>query len=327
MCHGRREPRRPFYLSFFLLGLALGFGAGCATSGPPAVKVAKTEELWSYEGLTGRRITTEHFEVISTLRDAAFEEALPEFLEAVYQRYQKMLPPPEDEHSRLTVYVFGIRQEWDRFTQRRFPTRYHVYSRIRHGGYTEGNTSVSFYVSRSATLATLTHEAWHQYLGSRFDAPIPAWLNEGLACYHEALHCVGDKPVFTPQRNTFRINSLCEAVQDDTLLSLQQIVDTDAGQVISQDNRRITQVYYAQAWALVTFLRHGGGGRYAEAFDQLLKDIADGTFRIRVGAARLGSSDPSGVSVGRAAFEAYFGCAPDALADEYYDHLVRVCGF
>ena len=286
----------------------------------------KGKEAWSYEGLTGRRITTKHFEIISTLRDVEFEDALPRFLEMTYRRYERMLPAPARPSCPLTIYIFATRQEWEWFTRRRFPSRYEVYSRIRQGGYTEGDMSVSFYVNRSGTLATLAHEAWHQYVGSRFDTPIPAWLNEGLACYHEALHVARDRPVFTPRHNTFRINSLCEAVQRDTLLSVGGIVDTDAGQVISQDDSRITQVYYAQAWALVTFLRHGAGGRYADAFDRLLTDVTEGTFGVHVGAARLGSSDPSGTSVGRAAFEAYFGLV-DAVADEYYDHLVRVCGF
>ena len=42
---------------------------------------------------------------------------------------------------------------------------------------------------------------------------------------------------FTPQHNTFRINSLREAVQRDELLPLTQIVRTDAGEVISNSIR------------------------------------------------------------------------------------------
>ena len=324
MCHGWRHLKRLHYLT--LSSVAMGLLAGCTVAGPAEVRLTSEKEPWSAEGLAGRRIITEHFDIFSTLVDAEFEDALPEFLELVHERFQRMLPAPAGAHPRLAVYVFATRGEWEWFTQHRFPTRQELYSRIHRGGYTEGAVSASFYTSRAGTLVTLAHESWHQYVDSRFGTSIPAWLNEGLACYHEALHMDGARPVFTPRHNTFRMNSLCEAVQRDTLMSLEEIVDTDAGQVISRNDSRVTRVYYAQAWALVTFLRFGAGGRHAGAFERLLTDVAAGTFQARVGAARLGSSDPSGISAGRAAFKAYFGPIDD-LDEKYYDHLVRVCRF
>lgn len=299
---------------------------GCATNGTPQ-RIEVWTEAWSEEGLTGRRFVTEHFEIVTTLRDAEFEAALPRFLEAAYKRYTGTIAPPEDVESKLTMYVFNTRSEWVRFARRRFPARYEVYSRIRSGGFTEGRASVLFYVSRGATLATLAHEGWHQYVGSRFDAPIPAWLDEGLACYHEAVEFAGAVPRFTPQRNTLRINSLREAVQTGGDMSLREIIDTDAGRIIIQHHSGITQVYYAQAWAVVTFLRHGAGGRLAAAFDRMLDDIADGTLSVRVSAAGLGAADGSNLTFGEAVFRAYFDHRSEELSEEYYDHLVRVAGF
>lgn len=324
MRHGWRPFRRLHYFSWS--SIVLGLGVGCATDSSTEIRMADRREAWSCGSLSGRRITTKHFEIVSTLSDGEFEDALPGLLELIYERYERVLPAPDGASSPLTVYLLANRQEWEWFTRRRFPARHELYSRIRQGGYTEGDVSVSFHTSRSGTLATLAHEVWHQYVGSRLDEAIPAWLEEGLACYHEALYVTGERPVFTPRENSFRINSLCEAVQRDTLLSLQEIVDIDMGQVIGRDDSRTTEAYYAQAWALITFLRHGAGGRYGGAFDRLLADLAAGTFGVHVGAARLGSSDPSGMSLGRAVFEAYFG-SPAVLADEYYDHLVRLCAF
>ncbi len=307
---------------------ALGVVAGMAGCAPRStVRIAVTVEPWSEEGLTGRRLVTDHFEIISTLRDPEFEAALPGFLEACHSQYEAMFPSPAGVEMRLPAYIFGTRSEWARFAQRRFPTRYDVYSRIRSGGFTEGSTSVSFHVSRAATLATLAHEGWHQYIGARLEKPIPAWLNEGLACYHEAVELAGTTPRFTPQHNTFRINSLREAIQTDKAMSLQEIVDTDAGRVITSHDTGMSQIYYAQAWALATFLRHGASGRHAPAFDRMLSDLADGTFSIRVSAATLGTGGADDLSLGEAAFRAYFGHTPDHLAEEYYDHLIRVTGF
>ena len=298
---------------------------GCETAGPASVEF--TRQGWSREGLTGRKYTTAHFDIVSTLRDPEFEQALPGFVEAAYQRYQSTLPAAPDDGTRLTMYVFGTRSEWKRYTQRHFPTRYELYRRIRDGGFTEGDVSVSFYTSRAATLATLAHEGWHQYADSRLDAPIPAWLNEGLACCHEAVEFAGRKPRFTPRHNTFRINALREAVRRDELLSLREIVDTDAGHVISRDHGLIAGVYYAQAWALITFLRHGDQGRHAGAFDEMLTDLAEGNFSVRVSAAGLTARDDAGVTFGNAAFREYFGRKPEDLQDEYYDYPVRICGF
>jgi len=307
----------------------IGFLAALAISGcaPRSPSVAVVKSAWSDDGFVGRRFVTDHFEINSTLSDAEFEAALPAFVEAAYRRYEATLPTAGRPEHKLTMYVFGTRLEWERFTRRRFPARAAVYSRIRSGGFTEGDTSVSFFMNRSATLATLAHEGWHQYVGSRFAFAIPAWLNEGLACCHEAVEYAGRQPTFDPSHNTFRINSLREAVQTGKLLPLRRIVDTDAGEVISQEHSGVTQVYYAQAWTLVTFLRHGGGGKYAKDFDRLLSDIADGTFPVRLSAAKLTGSERNSTSVGAAAFEVFFGHAPEELAGEYHDYLVRTAGF
>jgi len=307
----------------------IGFLAALAISGcaPRSPSVAVVKSAWSDDGSVGRRFVTDHFEIDSTLTDAEFEAALPAFVEAAYSRYEATLPTAGRPEHRLTMYVFGTRSEWERFTRRRFPARAAVYSRIRSGGFTEGDTSVSFFMNRSATLATLAHEGWHQYVGSRLAFAIPAWLNEGLACYHEAVEYAGRQPTFDPSHNTFRINSLREAVQTGKLLPLRRIVDTDAGEIISQEHSGVTQVYYAQAWALVTFLRHGGGGKYAKDFDRLLSDIADGTFPVRLSAAKLTDPNQSTGSTGTAAFEAYFRATPETLAEEYEPYLSTVAGF
>jgi hypothetical protein len=94
-----------------------------------------------------------------------------------------------------------------------------------------------------------------------------------------------------------------------------------------QDDGLFTRRYYAQAWALITFLRHGAGGRYGGAFCTLLNDIADGKYRARVSAARLIQEDGRHLSDDEAVFRAYFDCAPESLVEQYYDHVVRVVDY
>jgi hypothetical protein len=286
-----------------------------------------TIEPWDQEGHSGRYIRTPHFDVYSTLPDRELENVLPLFLESAYEQYARTVPDQGREPARLTTYIFGQRGDWARFTRQHFGARYVVYRLIRAGGFTEGSTSVSFYTTRSGTLATLAHEGWHQYLNARCKDVIPPWINEGLACYHEAFDYSSDQPAFTPTQNTFRTNDLRDALHNNRLFSVEDIVRTDAGEVISQEHSTLTQTYYAQAWALVTFLRHGAGGRYRAGFDRMIRDIADGTFKATASAARLTAGAETVSDEGQAAFAYYIGTPPEKLADGYLDHIARIVGF
>jgi len=305
-----------------VVALAAALSAACRTPTAGLTDSPCRVEPWRETGVSGRHFSTEHFDVYSTLPDTVCEAAIPKLLESAYQRFTATLSPRRE--ARLTTYVFGRRSEWSQFTRQRFPYRADVYERIRQGGFTEGSTSASFYVSRAQIAATLVHEAWHQYAAAQFEEPLPAWLNEGLACYHEAIDLAGDTPRFTPEHNTFRLAALSEAVRRNALLTIRELVDTNAGDVLARDDERFTQTYYAQAWALIVFLRHGAGGRYAADFDGLMRDVSEGAFRKRASAAALTERDGGATTEGSSAFVAYFDRPPSDLQREYFDHLVRV---
>ena len=312
-----------------LLGAALLVLVGCASGGPKLFtpRTTYTTAEWSYQGEPGRVLTTEHFDIHSTLLDAELEQVLPRFLEAAYRRYEATQPPLRESTRRLQTYVFGTRREWLHYTQLRSPQRAPVYAKIHQGGYTEGDTSAQFYTTRSGLLATLAHEGWHQYSGARFAARMPAWLDEGLAAYHESFSFAGDEPEFKPLHNTFRINALRSAVQRGELFHLRELIVTHAGEVILNSQRSTTQTYYAQVWGLATFLRHGAHGRYAGQFKRMLHDAADGSLRARANAARLACDDPVGATYGEAVFYTYFGTDLEQLNTEYHNHIARVSGF
>lgn len=311
-------------------GVVAVFLAGCRVTGPaePPPPSSLRAEEWAELGHTGRMIETEHFLIYSTLADAELESVLPEFVEAAYARYVDMLPPPRPALGKLKTYVFATRAEWAHYTQVRYPGRSDVYQKIRQGGFTEGDTAVLFYTSRSGTLATIAHEGWHQYVGTHFATTLPAWLNEGLACYFESFHIDPDRNIsFSTHSNRFRINSLREGLYERKLFSVREMVDVDAGQVINRSNARITQIYYAQAWALVSFFLEGGKPGYASAFRQMMKDITNGTLHTRLNAARLTTDDPAGTSYGASLIYAYFKARPEELAVPYYEHMQDLSGY
>ncbi len=86
----------------------------------------------------------------------------------------------------------------------------------------------------------------------------------------------------------------------------------------------MNSLYYAQAWALIVFLRHGQKGRYADGFARMLEDIRNGSLHTKARAARLASGDPSQVSLGEAVFRAYFTHDLDTFEQEYRAYLVEL---
>lgn len=304
-------------------GLLLLLG-GCASStSRPAIEYRV--EAWSKDEFTGRQLSSAHYEIFSTLTDRELESALPGFLESALEQYEATLPSQGRIQSPMRVYVLSCRPEWERFAARYFPEGYDTYATIHAGGFTSGGTSVAFYCDRSTTLATLAHEGWHQYLSALGLRNIPPWLNEGLACYHEAVQWKKERPLFTPLSNTYRINPIRNAVRDGRVLTIRDLAVADVGTMLRLDNSTVTQTYYAQAWALVTFLRHGSGPENAAAFATLMEELNDGRFGARVSAAQLAADGESADADGL--FQAYFGRTAAALQDEYHRYLVAISGY
>jgi hypothetical protein len=300
--------------------------AGChAVFGPKTVKV--TEERWTFGDTQAKKLVTDHFDIHSTIADQEFERALPAFLEAAHQQYADLLPAPPNSTERLRTYVFNSREQWERFTKERFPRRFDLYRRIGTGGFAEGNLCVVYHTHRTYTLSVLAHEGMHQYFANHFNTPLPAWTNEGLACYCESFELSGGRPVFTPRRNTFRMNSLREALATGSILPLREMLSTDAGQVILQGQSRLTQTYYAQVWALVVFMRHCGHRPYATGFERMLADIAGGELPRVAQAAKIRSPSPGRTSFGEAVFRAYFTEDLDRFEREFKLFMHDLAGF
>ena len=293
---------------------------GCATTGPKE-PVGFTSSPWVEEKLSGRRLVTKHFDIWSTLRDGEFELALPEFLELAYSSYVGTIPPVEGESPRLNVYVLGTPSEWARFVMSRQPPGVDIHILTRADGFTHGSMSACLYEDRATTLAALAHECWHQYIGTRSDMPIPAWLDEGLGCCFEVLQVTNGKRKYDSSRNSIRINGLRDAIGRGKLLPLEQLVISDAASISRHYDTDLTQTYYAQVWALVTYLRHGSDGRHTKDLDRLLDDVGNGRFLARVSAHKLLAPRGDEIPFGEAAFQTYFKTPTKALSDDYYAYL------
>ncbi|NOX58417.1 MAG: DUF1570 domain-containing protein [Planctomycetes bacterium] len=298
---------------------------GCSSGDAEMVQVR--EEPWSVGGMSGTKLSTEHFDIHSTLTDSQLQAALPSFLEAAYDQYHSLLPAPESSTKRLQTYVFNNRAQWELFAKKKYPRRYPVFQKISAGGFAVGNECVVYYIRRTYTLSVLAHEGMHQYFANYFSARLPAWLNEGLATYCESYELPSDGTKFTPRRNSFRLNALREAMTSDAIFPLRAMLSTDAGKVINQGRARLTKTYYAQAWAMICFLRHGEKGKYAGGFQDMLDAIVDGKLSQAGRAGGHQTQQSRSAKYGEGVFRAYITEDLETFEKQFNDYLYDLVGF
>lgn len=296
---------------------------GCATGGKPPPHAVV--EPWLENGLSGKRITTEHFDVFTTVLDAQLVTALPWILEAAHDEFEKFIPSAAAPR-KLNTYFFNTRSEWARFCRQRWPSRFDAVRRIHVGGFTAGDTSASFFVDRSTALATLVHEAWHQYAAARFEG-MPAWLHEGMACYFESFELDdGGRARFLTTRNTFRLASLREALALRRWRPLSCVLNAHTGEFLMAGDGHATQQYYAQVWALMVFMNHHPDPAYPKRFDKLLQDIAAGTVRSTASAWRLTGGAGEEMGYGEVVFRAYVHEDPSEMDAALQSFARQLCG-
>ena len=270
------------YLAGPVVGLLIFSLVGCAadtgqwtSSRASHMPVAPESQPWQFQATQGRIIETAHYRVYTTVLDAALLEDLPDFLEATYQQYSAFLPGFQADDEPMDVYLFGRRSEWETYTKENMGASAENYLKIRAGGYSYDGTSVTYLLQRYYTFGVLAHEGFHQFASTRLEHRIPAWMEEGLACNFESHVWKAGKPYFIPDLNEFRLQALKRALRRDSLFALEELLAMHAGDAVGMPAER-TATFYAQAWALTRFLQEGEGGKYRQAFHQMLADAADG---------------------------------------------------
>jgi len=305
--------------------LTLAAIAGCSTLSPRGPDVHQSD--WApATGISGVRLETEHYDLKITATDPLLRQILPTFLEATFAEYRRLLPPPEGQPGKCEVYLFANREQWSAFTRRFVPGRAHVYLYIKAGGYVDPRTAaaVVWDIGRDSTLTLLAHEGFHQYLAKYFPEPVVPWLNEGLATQWEAFDLKAGKPVFTPQRNYHRRNSLRESLSNTQgWIPLPRLLAMNAGEAVVQAGQP-TRGYYAQVWSLVLFLREGGFREYTRAFDRLLADAGTERLRTNVRAYAAASPTAADASDGQLIFRHYIAEDLDLIERQYRDFCEKL---
>ncbi len=130
---------------------------------------------------------------------------------------------------------------------------------------------------RTRMLATLQHEAFHQFAYLRIGTNLPIWANEGLAEYFgDALLVRGRfRPGMVDRR---RLANVQQAVAHDKAFGFGELLNMTGQEWVGRVNRREGNValMYDQAWSMVHFLVHARRGRFEPAFMNYLYQIHRG---------------------------------------------------
>jgi len=314
---------RALAVAILWLGAVVLLAGGCGAK-PEIPAVSFHSEDWSFHGVKGSKITTDHYVLYTTCTQKYFLHALPAFMESCREAYEQLIPCVAVDPPRCEAYLFQRRRDWERFTQEFAGPRAEIYRKIRSGGYSERGVTVSHYGSRRSTLSILAHEGLHQYLEVTRGKNIPAWVNEGLACYFESFDIdERGRAVFRPELNTLRLPALRGAVSRKELIPLKDILATHAGLEVHKQSTHVSN-YYAQEWALVLYLlTRGMDNPYRDGFRALLAEL--GTEAMDRKARAFMAADTAGtMSHGEAVFRAY---VTDDLERFEFDHEVFLNGF
>ena len=332
MVHGRR-PSSFRLLTHFIVAITIAsVTTGCnfplTGFGPEPPEIETTESEWVYGRSTGRKIASPNYVLYTTCKRESFVRALPTFLERCFEAYQDLLPTANPPSEPLDTYLFCERSDWERFTKEFSPARFATYKRIRRGGYSERGITVSHYSSQRGTLSILAHEGLHQYLEVTGRGRIPAWINEGLACYFESFDLDSGQPRFNPRRNTLRSPFLREALVRDQLIPLRDILETNAGAAVHGNTSHVRS-YYAQEWSLVLYLLDDSApDQYRSGFRSLLNDLGSDNLRTRAESVMSAASvsGQKSVSPGEAVFRAYITDDIGQFDADYRDFLADLLG-
>jgi hypothetical protein len=292
---------------------------GCQSGRASTGTVSFQTEPWSYGPWQGRKLTTRHYEVYTTVNDPVLVETFPGLLERCYEYYQELVPPAREPAEPMKVYLMATRSQWAALTRQLTGPRAVVFLKIRNGGFSDGGVSVIQYVTHAVTFPLLAHEGFHQYLHTCVDPAVPAWLNEGLAVVCEGQRWTGSGlKSFDRWYNPVRRNQLAEALARQRLLSLEELLSTHAGEIVDEPPTRIA-TYYAQVWGLMLFLWEGQDGKYAGGFARLRQALRDPELTSRLRAEQIWSSPE--VSPGRALFQSFITEDLEAFEREYVSFL------
>ena len=117
------------------------------------------------------------------------------------------------------------------------------------------------------TWHTIQHEGFHQFARYAIRAPLPTWVNEGLAEYFAEGLFTGEGFVVgvVPP---YRLRRLKESLNDPKGKGIREMMRMTGDEWVGQ----MDAANYDRAWSMVHFLVHADDGKYAKALTRFIID-------------------------------------------------------
>jgi hypothetical protein len=294
---------------------------------PPALK---SVGVWENEYGPGLKLTTEHYEVYTTLLEPLMLSQVPGFMESAYRGYNRQLPGPIETRRRFTIYLFAEREQWEGFTRAFAGEQAEIFCRIRAGAYYYNGACVAYNIGRERTFSALGHEGWHQFNKRHFEFRLPSWVDEGIAMLFEVSEERGGMFYFEPERNMYRLGSLKKALAGNRMMPVRELIATNPGEVLAGNEAEAVTGFYSQSYALVRFLREEGYGKRLGSFQRLLLDGLEGDWPLDEASKRIAADRniPLTVgwnrAVGTGLFEYYIGGDIESIEGEYVTYCRKI---
>ncbi len=285
---------------------------------------------WEGKYGPGLKLTTQHYEIFSTVTQPLLLRMVPGFIESAYRSYNDQLPQAIDTAYPLPIYLFADRRQWEAFTCDFAGPQASIFCKIKTGAYCLNGACVVYDLGPQRTLAALGHEGWHQFNSRHFQYRLPSWLDEGVAMQFEAGIGNGGFFRFDPSGNIGRLRALQVTLDQGKSLPLRDLVATSPGEALATDEAEAVMTFYSQSYALIRFLCEADSGRYLDSYHRLLSDGLTGRWPLDRGAGvtaadrNLPRTLPWNRQVGRQLFEHYLGPDLDQLEHEYVAFCHRI---
>jgi hypothetical protein len=253
----------------------------------PAVKKV---EKWDNPYGNGLTIETQHYRVHTTLLEPLMLKQIPAFVEAAWKQYQSQLPIPVQSEDKSILYIFKDRQQWEEFTKQFTGPQWPVYLKIKKGAYFLNGACVAYNIGRSSTFSVIGHEGWHQFCNKYFKYRLPSWLDEGIAQLFEQSNFEQGWFTFSPAKNYQRLGALKLSLQDNQMIPLRELISLNPGEVVMwEESDKAIMAFYAQAYALVRFLREENYGMRLANYQQMLLGALNGKWPLDENETKIAS--------------------------------------
>jgi len=243
----------------------------------PAVKSIET---WTNKYGDGLVITTEHYEIYTTLLEPLMLSQVPGFMESAWRGYNSQLPKPIETTTRFTIYLLADREQWDDFTKTFAGRQAALFCKIKAGAYYLNGACVVYNIGRERTFSALGHEGWHQFNSRHFKFRLPSWLDEGIAMLFETHRYDQGLFYFEPGRNMRRLGALKITLMKNRMIPLKELITMNPGEVLATNQTEAITAFYGQSYALVRFLREEDYGKRLSSYHRLLLDGLRGNWPI-----------------------------------------------